>query len=70
MSAIQIFKECKATLDELAKAAANARSEVVQLLAVLEGPTEVTDEKPKTIEDDADAAAALIEKQRIDRYGD
>ena len=47
MHACQIFEECTKVLKELTKAAALARSEVAQLLVVLEGPAAVTNATPK-----------------------
>ena len=46
MSAIKVFKEAVEVLKALSAAAASARSEVQQLLVVLEGPA-VADVKPK-----------------------
>ena len=39
MSANKCFKDCTVVLNDIAKAAANARSEVQKLLTVLEGPS-------------------------------
>ena len=49
MSAIKVFKEAVEVLKALSAAAASARSEVQQLLVVLEGPA-VSDTKPKRLE--------------------
>ena len=49
MSAIKVFKEAVEVLKALSAAAASARSEVQQLLVVLEGPA-VADVKPKFAE--------------------
>ena len=47
MSAIKVFKEAVEVLKALSAAAASARSEVQQLLVVLEGECAVADTKPK-----------------------
>ena len=47
MSAIKVFKEAVEVLKALSAAAASARSEVQQLLVVLEGECAVADNKIK-----------------------
>ena len=49
MSAIKVFKEAIVVLKALSAAAANARSEVQQLLVVLEGPAACCPPAPSAV---------------------
>ncbi len=70
MSVLKRFQECTVVLNDLSKAAVNARSEVQKLLTVLEGPA-VTDVQQK-YDDDAplDLNPALTTGSYIPHFAD
>ena len=67
MSVLKSFQECTVVLNDLSKAAANARSEVEKLLTVLEGPA-VTDVQQKYDDAPLDLDPALVSGSYIPHF--